>query len=581
MDITKPQSNDETASHSRGDIPGGAIIADTSGTMGDDRRHESIADHPSLPLNPLRPGSGGLSTSLPLQYGQGGRGRVLLAKAGSPGFTLKPGIEGLDRVLGGGLRLRQWAPGAPSPATTVTVAGADGAGKTTFALLLASALCRVHGRGVVLYLCAPGRAEEVHALLRAYDDGGFAWVRLGLDDPGPAVATGVVIVEAGVDDRAAAEGGAPEYRHLAGRVWQCVCRAEEVLSQATPLRAVVIDNQRDSDDPAGLASMAPFPDGPVDLPALADLMRRLCRGGVSVVVAGPAAGPEAPVPTNVRTEVRLDLSLWDPEVSGRSLRVRRSPLPSFHPGPHLLSMGDGAVRVLPPPSLYPVLCHPPEPPLRMLPMGRFGDPTVDQRAEGQPWLPPQSRVLIYSADPNCLLLMANRFLAESPRRLALFFTAPAPRAPRGPAFSTGPGPGDDCHSGTLRLRRTRTGAEIVAQVAQVLGYMKRRWATPPKGHLAQQAPAEVPRVALIDPGVLLQDGHYESSPQVLDAALLSVCGEAGVMALLARTTDHLPSWWSDFDLVLHIQPGQNGPDGVAPPRMRVVIDQVTSPMPSW
>ena len=43
------------------------------------------------------------------------------------------------------------------------------------------------------------------------------------------------------------------------------------------------------------------------------------------------------------------------------------------------------------------------------------------------------------------------------------------------------------------------------------------------------------------------------------------------MALITRTQDDLPAWWSDFDLVLHVP---RRPDGGAL-TVRVVVDRVS------
>ena len=60
--------------------------------------------------------------------------------------------------------------------------------------------------------------------------------------------------------------------------------------------------------------------------------------------------------------------------------------------------------------------------------------------------------------------------------------------------------------------------------------------------------------------------------QMLDAALLSLCTEAGATTLLYRVREALPPWWSDFDLVLHI-PAPSERERLT---VRVVVDRVMS-----
>jgi hypothetical protein len=419
------------------------------------------------------------------------------------------GIDGLDRLLGGGLRLTPRGPGAAAPAVTVALSGPRASGKTVLGLHLGAAVCRAHRRGAVLYVAPEGALGEARDLLRSYGEAGFSWVSTLGARAIPAVASGLVLVP---------ESGQPLPQQVEAACGQ--------LPREQPLRAVVLDGVAASD---------------AERTALAGA---LGRAGSSLILVGPDGGG----PGLDRADLWLELGL-DEEAHGPVLRVRGARRSPAHPEASLLSLAEGTARVMPPASLYPSLCRQAPGLMRGLPLSRFGDPTLDKRAGDRPWLRPQARVLMQGADPACLLLLANRFLAEAPQRLAMFF---------GGASARGPG-GED--RGVVHLRRARTGAEVVAQVCEALRQFRQRW---------PRALAQSPRVALIDPAGLYADGRLDTSGPVLDAALLSVCGEAGVMTLVCRTATELLPWWSDYDLVLHLPQRTQG--GVL--TVRVVVDRM-------
>lgn len=422
------------------------------------------------------------------------------------------GIDGLDRLLGGGLHLTPRGQRAAAPSVTVALSGPPASGKTVLGLHLAAAVCRAHRRGAALCLAPEGTLGEVRGLLRAYGEAGFSWVSTLGGRSIPAVAAGLVLVPAGPGDRP---------------LLQQLDEACAQLPRELPLRAVLLDGVAASD---------------AERAALADA---LGEAGTSLVLVDGSGGGGAGLP---RADLRLELG-FDEEAHGPVLRVRGARRSPAHPEASLLSLSEGTARVMPPASLYPALCRQAPGLMRGLPLSRFGDPTLDKRAGDRPWLRPQARVLMQGPDPACLLLLANRFLAEAPQRLAMFFGGAAARGPQG----------ED--RGVVHLRRARTGAEVVAQVCEALGQFRQRW---------PRALMQAPRVALIDPAGLYADGRLDTSGPVLDAALLSVCSEAGVMALMCRTASDLVPWWSDYDLVLHLPQRTQG--GVL--TVRVVVDRM-------
>jgi KaiC/GvpD/RAD55 family RecA-like ATPase len=250
------------------------------------------------------------------------------------------GIPGLDRVLGGPLRLVERLPNQPS--TSVLVRGGPGTGKTSLALHLAADIAKQLD-GDVLF----ASVEMVASELRAIYDGTSGEDRLGkqvvdlvkpaADVAGPDGSHATVwfanldvVGRSGSDVHAALESSFVELLRLAKS------------STSRAVRAVVVDGLSDGYD---LGAKAPR--------SLADgLVKFAAQEGLVLILVEETNSPDV-----THWSFAVDISLFVMNEAGlppgsRELRVEKSRYSAASAGPHLYSMASDGPTISPHPSAY-------------------------------------------------------------------------------------------------------------------------------------------------------------------------------------------------------------------------------------